>query len=456
VYLPRAPPAVIEIKFQIDIALSCQPHRLHRLLTQKSSPQIGVQDNPGSIDYRLKTGLTQVLSLLANRFHHFTEGRARIAQSDGVANLVKTLPYQMQNCSVRIALLKLHDLLVSEQLIYTRNTTELVLHLDNHSITFVRNLRGYSRTYQLPCYNANATMELKQLRTFCAVADKKSFSRAAEAVGLTQPTVSFQISSLETELGTRLFERGGRETRFTESGKTLYQYARSILSLAEEAEQALGQLKGLAKGSLIIGASTIPGEYILPGLLQKFREQFPGIEATLVIADTRGIIKKVMDNEVELGAVGARERNDKLTFTTFATDRLVLIASNDSRWLKGDSITAEKLKGLPFIQRESGSGTRTIATQRLEELGLKEDALNVVLTLGSTAAVREAVGRGAGVSIISRRAIENETKLGLIKEVTVRGLELSRDFFLVHRRQKTLSPAATAFLQFLEEQKGSM
>ena len=149
-------------------------------------------------------------------------------------------------------------------------------------------------------------MELNQLKVFCAVVEHKSFSRAGEAMFLSQPTVSFQIRSLEQELGTRLLDRRGRAVTVTRSGEVLYRYARNILQLADEAEQTIQQLKGLTKGALTIGASTIPGEYILPGLLADFKVKYPGIDINLVIGDTKGIINKVIDNEVEIGVVGTK------------------------------------------------------------------------------------------------------------------------------------------------------
>lgn len=293
-------------------------------------------------------------------------------------------------------------------------------------------------------------MELNQLKVFCAVVEHKSFSRASEAVFLSQPTVSFQINSLEQELETRLLDRRGREVTITRSGEVLYRYARNILQLADEAEQAIQELKGLMKGALTIGASTIPGEYILPGLLADFKGKYPSIDINLVIGDTKGIINKVIDNEVEIGVVGTKEKSGKLVFQNFATDKLVLIAPADCTWFKDEMVTIEELKGVPFILRETGSGTRATIRKKLHEVGIKEEDFTRVMTLGSTAAVKRAVESGAGVSLISEKAIENELKLGTIKTVPIKDLGLDRDFFIVYRRHKSHSPATKALLQFLE------
>jgi DNA-binding transcriptional LysR family regulator len=296
-------------------------------------------------------------------------------------------------------------------------------------------------------------MELNQLKTFCAVVEKKSFSRASEAVFLSQPTVSLQISSLEQELGTRLLDRRGREVTVTRTGETFYHHARRILLLVNEAEQAIEQLKGLVKGELSLGASTIPGEYILPSLLAEFKEKYPAIDINLVIRDSKEIIEKVARNEVELGVVGTSEKSDRLVFESFTSERLLLITPATKKWFKNEMATIQELRGVPFILRESGSGTRATVKQRLQEAGLKEEDLTIAMSMGSTAAVKRAVESGAGVSLISEKAIENEIKLGTIKTIPLKDLELNRKFFIVYRRQRSHSPATQALLQFLEEKK---
>ena len=299
-------------------------------------------------------------------------------------------------------------------------------------------------------------MELNQLKAFCAVVEKRSFSRASEVVFLSQPTVSLQISSLEQELGTQLLDRRAREITVTKTGETLYQYAKRILRLMNEAQQAIEQLKGLMKGTLTLGASTIPGEYLLPSLLAEFKGLHPAIDIDLQISDTQGVITKVLAHEAEIGFVGNRDKSDKLAFKSLATDKLVLIASTDSTWLHQDSLSVEQLRGIPFILRESGSGTRITIKQKLLDKGITEEELNVVMRLGSTAAVKRSVESGLGVSFVSEKAIENEIRLGTIKTIPVKDLELDREFFIVYSGKKSHSPAAQALLQFLQEKKGNL
>ncbi len=294
-------------------------------------------------------------------------------------------------------------------------------------------------------------MEIRQLNIFCAVVKKRSFSAAAEILNMAQPSVSFQIASLEMELGTRLIDRSNRASTPTKSGEVLYRYAIQILELTSEAEQSIHQLKGLLWGEVIIGASTIPGEYLLPVILQRFRSEHPGIALEMRIGDTRTIIRQVMEGEVEIGIVGATEENEKLSFSKFVSDRLVLIVPVDNQWLKSNTIAPDELIGVPFVLREEGSGTRSFMEQKLGQSGIRPGSFNLVMTLGSTAAVKQAVGSGAGVSIVSERSVQNELKLGLLKTIDIQGVELDRDFHIIHRRHKVLSPAVEALRQFLVE-----
>ena len=292
-------------------------------------------------------------------------------------------------------------------------------------------------------------MEIKQLELFCTVVKKKGFTSAAEVLNLAQPTVSFQIAALEDELGTRLLDRSGRITLPTKSGELLYQYAIQILSLTAEAQLAIHQLQDLLWGEILIGASTIPGEYILPEILHQFRSSYPAISIEMIIADTKTITKKILNGDLEIGIVGAVEKNEKLVFTRFVNDKLVLIAPPQNEWLKENPVSPDSLVGVPFVLREEGSGTRTVMENKLNEVGISPESFNVVMTLGSTESVKRAVQAGVGISIVSERAAQNELKLGLIEVASIRGIELSRDFYIVRRKHKVQSHAVEAFDNFL-------
>lgn len=297
-------------------------------------------------------------------------------------------------------------------------------------------------------------MELNQLKTFCAVADHKSFSKASEAIFLSQPTVSFQIKSLEDELGIVLLDRSGREVGTTRAGKELYKYARRILHLSEEATHSIEQLKGLIRGELNIGASNIPGEYILPKLLAEFKGMHNGIDIKLIIGDSKDIVEKVLGDEVDLGVVGTKERQgSKIVYENFVTDRIALVCGVKKSWFKKDVIRIEELRHVPYVLREGGSGTRSTIRHRLQEMGMKEEDLDIVMILGSTSAVKGALESGAGVSLISERSIQNEIKAGSLKKITIKGIEFVREFFIIYKRQRSHSPAAKSLLQFLKDSK---
>ncbi len=297
-------------------------------------------------------------------------------------------------------------------------------------------------------------MDLNQLKIFCAVVERKSFSRASEAIFLSQPTVSFQIKSLEDELGTMLLDRRGRGVTVTRSGKELYKYARRILQLSNEAIQSIEQLKGLIKGELAIGASNVPGEYILPKMLTEFKKIHNGIDISLFIGDSKDIVEKVLGDEVELGVVGTKEKEDnRLIYDSFTTDRLVLVCPATCSWFKHDVTTVKELKNVPFVLREGGSGTRATVKIKLQTIGIKENDLDVVMRLGSTSAIKKAVESGAGVSLISERSIENEIKAGSLKKIPIKDIEFVREFFIIYKRQKSHSPATQSLLQFLEDKK---
>ncbi|MGD8435966.1 MAG: LysR family transcriptional regulator, partial [Syntrophobacterales bacterium] len=200
-------------------------------------------------------------------------------------------------------------------------------------------------------------MDLRKLEVFCKVYELKSFSRAGKACLLSQPTVSEHIRYLETHLDVRLFDRLGREVVPTRAGEILYKYARRMLILKREAGQTLERYRGKMSGDLELGGSTIPGQYILPSLIGRFRENFPDIFIKLLIGDTMKITTMVLDGQLELGVVGAKIKSNKLQFKQLFDDELVLAVSPNHRWAKRSAIRLEELPEAPFIMREQGSGT---------------------------------------------------------------------------------------------------
>jgi DNA-binding transcriptional LysR family regulator len=296
-------------------------------------------------------------------------------------------------------------------------------------------------------------MDLRRLEVFCKVYELKSFSRAGKACLLSQPTVSEHIRHLETHLDVRLFDRLGREVVPTRAGEILYNYARRMLNLKREARQTLARYRGKMSGDLELGGSTIPGQYILPSLIGRFREKFPNIFIKLVIADTMKIANMVLDGGLELGVVGAKIKNNKLQFKKLFYDELVLAVSPDHHWAKRSAIRLEELSHAPFIMREQGSGTRMTMLEILEQAGLDAREFKAVAEMGSTDAIRQAIKAKVGVSILSRRAIADELQFERLCHIPVQGLSLTRHFYLVTHKKRSRSPLGQAFVDYLIENR---
>ena len=292
-------------------------------------------------------------------------------------------------------------------------------------------------------------MDLRQLEVFAKVVETRSFSRAAEALRLTQSTISEHVRLLEEEVGARLFDRLGRETVPTRAGDLLYGYAQRLLTLRAEAQQALQQFLGQISGGLTVGASTIPGEYVLPPLIGAFREKFPQVSIALQIADSRKIAEAVVEGRVELGVVGARPEQRTLQAVELMPDELVVVVPPGHAWFGRKLVTLEDLQPEPLIVREPGSGSRQALETALDEAGPGLGGLRVIAEMGSTSAIKQAVKAGVGLSIMSKRAVEEECRHGLLWCLTIKDLRFTRHFYIVTHTGRSRSPLCQAFLDFL-------
>ncbi len=297
-------------------------------------------------------------------------------------------------------------------------------------------------------------MDIRALEVFCRIVELKSFSKAAEAVYLTQPTVSGHIKGLEEYVGLKLLDRLGREVVPTQAGELLYGYARQVIALRNQAVQALEEYKGSLKGQLTIGGSNIPGEYVLPALLGRFKARYPDISITLRIADSRDIARGVLEGTYELGAVGARFDDGQLVYLKLWEDELVLALPADHGWSAKPAVGLAELSGQPIILREVGSGSRKVLEDALRSAGMDVGALTLVAEMGSTEAIRQAVKSGAGISVISLRAIQEDLDRGTLSTVPLEGMRLTRDFYLVYHKNRSKSPLCEAFLTFLLQSVG--
>jgi DNA-binding transcriptional LysR family regulator len=267
--------------------------------------------------------------------------------------------------------------------------------------------------------------------------------------------VSEHIRHLETHLDVRLFDRLGREVVPTRAGEILYNYARRMLNLKREASRTLELYRGKISGDLELGGSTIPGQYILPALIGRFKENFADIFIKLVIADTMKITNMVLDGGLELGVVGAKMKNNKLQFEQLFDDELVLAVSPHHHWAKRSAISLEELPQAPFIMREHGSGTRMTMLDILEQEGLDSQKLQVVAEMGSTDAIRQAIKAKVGVSILSYRAIADELQFEQLCHISINGLSFTRHFYLVTHKKRSRSPLGQAFVDYLIENRDS-
>jgi DNA-binding transcriptional LysR family regulator len=295
-------------------------------------------------------------------------------------------------------------------------------------------------------------MDLRRLEVFAKVAELGSFSRAAEALFLTQPTVSEHVRALEEDLGIQLLDRLGRGATPTPGGQVLLGYARRILALTREARQAIDQFQGRMGGELTVGGSTIPGEYVLPALIGKFKGQYPDISISLLVGSSRRVAEWVEEGKVEVGVVGALPASRTLQSRELMGDELVIVVPAGHAWCERQVVTLADVKAEPLLVRERGSGSREALERALAEVGSGLTAFRVVGEMGSTQAVKQAVRADVGVTIISRRAVVDECRAGLLVCVKLADLNVSRSFYLVTHRDRTRSPLAQAFVGFIESE----
>lgn len=294
-------------------------------------------------------------------------------------------------------------------------------------------------------------MDLHRLEIFCKVVELKSFTLAAEALSLSQPTVSEHMRSLEEMAGETLVERLGRELRLTPAGQLLHRYALKLLHLREEALQALADLRGELAGRLVIGASTIPGSYLLPRIVGMFKTSHPTIQITLKIANTAAVGEMVLRGEAGLGLVGSRLPEKRLSFLEVYLDELTLAVLPQHPWATRGEVELEELYGQPFIVRERGSGTQMAVKEILGSRGLDFGRLLVAAEMPNTEAVRQSIKAGLGLGILSRLAVAAELAYGDLVAVRLRGVELQRPLYLVQRLGRDLPPVYAAFGKFVKK-----
>ena len=296
-------------------------------------------------------------------------------------------------------------------------------------------------------------MDTRQLAAFCAVVERKSFSQAAERLGVTQPAVSLQIRALEKRVGRQLLDRSGRRVEPTEAGRRLYRSAQRILALEEHLlEDVAAGAEGELTGTLQIGASTGPAAILIPLALCEFQRQNPDVRVALTVADTQAIVDLVAARELELGIVGAARRHRGVTFEPFLRDEVIL-ACPPGHELAGRNVRIDELRDQALIVMQEGGGVRQLLEDELRKSGRRLRDFDVKLELGLQESVRSAVLAGYGLTFISRAAVEDELAAGRLAEARVRGLNLVRDISLVRASRRASTRVAEAFVVFAREQQ---
>jgi DNA-binding transcriptional LysR family regulator len=294
-------------------------------------------------------------------------------------------------------------------------------------------------------------MDTRQLAAFCAVVERRSFSQAAERLGVTQPAVSLQVRALEKRLGAQLLDRSGRRVEPTEAGWRLYRGAQRLLALeAQLLDEIVAGADGALAGALSIGASTGPAAIVVPVLLCEFQRRNPGVRVSLEVHDTQTVVELVGERELELGIVGAARRHRGVRFEPFFRDEVVLACPPRHRFA-GRTVALDELRGEPLIVMQEGAGVRQVVEDELRRFGSRLRDLDVPLELGLQESVRSAVLGGYGVTFISRTAVEADLAAGTLAEARIEGMDGTRTISLVRGTGRVSTRAADAFVDFARQ-----
>jgi len=294
-------------------------------------------------------------------------------------------------------------------------------------------------------------LTIQQLEALISLVEEGSFSRAAKRMLLTQPALTKNIKNAEDCIGARLVNRSSTGITLTPEGKILYDYARRLVRLRDEAKEKVLALRRATGGNIYLSASTIPATYILPRALSDFNKTNADIYVYIKTADSEEAMNMVLDAEVEMGIIGKKPMNKKLAADTLWKDRLVLVVSQNHPWRRKKFVTLPELSKEPFVIREKGSATRDLFESQLaKSKAVSLDQFRVCGELGSSEAIKEAVIAGWGVSVISIHAVSRELSQGLLCEIPIQGLTMERNFYLICKRRFEFRPFHKTFVNFIK------
>lgn len=294
-------------------------------------------------------------------------------------------------------------------------------------------------------------MDIRQIETFVEVVRLESFSKAAEKLFITQPTVSNHITALEKEVGSELIDRSGRLFRITPTGQILYEHAEKIIDQINNAKYEIDAYDQGLQGKISILSSSIPREYILPDLIKSFLEEHPKISFSLQGSDSKEAIKRILTYENDFAIVGKMNDNPKLDFVKLVKDSSVLIVPNDKfeNLENGDTVKFEDILNENFILREYGSASLETIINAIYQSSKDARKLRIVGTCDDNEAIKSLVSKGVGLSFMNRIAVERDIKENRFKYLNIKGVDFSRDFYFLYHREKPLSPLGKRFKDFV-------
>lgn len=291
-------------------------------------------------------------------------------------------------------------------------------------------------------------MDFRQLESFLAIAKHGSFTKAANELYLTQPTLTGHIQSLENKLGTVLLDRVGKTVTLTEAGRILFNHAVNILNMREQALFALAQYEGKFQGELVIASSTFPQRYLLPKLLTSFNREYPLITYLIKQFDSQGVLEAIISGSMDFGFVGTATSYSELEMLKLSEDRLILITAAELENGGEGTVVWEQIKTEKFILREEGSATRNLFLQSLQEKGVALKDLSVVACIENPDTIKQCVRAGLGAAVVSEHSVQEELRLGLLKGYRIADLDLGRSFYFIAHKKRVLNPISRVFRDF--------
>lgn len=291
-------------------------------------------------------------------------------------------------------------------------------------------------------------MDLHHLRIFLSVFRQRSFSRASRELYLTQPTISDHIKSLEEELDCALFDRSGRKITPTGEAEILYNHAVEIIEKADNIRHVLGRFKKEVAGELVIGASSIPGTYLLPALMAAFKRKYPSISFQVLVSDSRAVVDKVVKHELLAGLVGSKLNVSRISYIPFMEDELIVVAAPSL--VKTAGIRLKDLSNYPMVMREEGSGTRRETEKILGARGFSLESAPQAGVFGSTDAIKQAVKAGLGVAVVSKLSVAEELKHRTLREIKLIDVRMKRNFYIATHRNRLLPRLYQLFLEHIQ------